>query len=41
LIYDEAGSNAVMIKSWIQGDALVTLGGAKIGLKIAGGTGNH
>lgn len=39
LIFEEAGSNKNMITSWIQGDALVNLGGEKVGLKICGGTG--
>lgn len=39
LIFEEAGSNKNMITSWIQGDALVNLGGEKVGIKIAGGTG--
>lgn len=39
LVYEEAGSNSDLIKSWIQGTALVELGGKKIGIKIAGGTG--
>ena len=41
LIYDEAGSHKYLIKCWIQGDALVTLGGVKIGLKCAAGTGGE
>lgn len=39
LIFEEGGSNKNLITSWIQGDALVNLGGEKIGLKIVGGTG--
>lgn len=39
LIFEEAGSNKNMITSWVQGDALVNLGGVKIGIKLAGGTG--
>lgn len=39
LVYEESGSNTDLIKSWIQGTALVELGGKKIGIKIAGGTG--
>lgn len=37
LIFEEAGSNPTLIKSWIQGNALVELGGKKIGSRIAGG----
>jgi hypothetical protein len=40
LIFEEAGSAPSLIKSWIQGNALVELGGMKIGSRIAGGTGN-
>lgn len=39
LIFEEAGSNKNLITSWVQGDALVNLGGVKIGIKLAGGTG--
>lgn len=39
LIYEEAGSNKNLVKSWIQGNALVELGGEKVGTRIAGGTG--
>lgn len=39
LIFEEAGSNKNMITSWVQGDALVNLGGVKVGIKISGGTG--
>lgn len=39
LIFEEAGSNKNMITSWVQGDALVNLGGVKVGVKISGGTG--
>lgn len=39
LIFEEAGSNSNLIKSWIQGNALVELGGRKIGNRICGGTG--
>ena len=39
LIFEEAGSNPCLIKSWIQGNALVELGGRKIGSRICGGTG--
>lgn len=39
LILEEGGSNKNLITSWVQGDALVNLGGVKVGLKITGGTG--
>ena len=39
LVYEEAGSNKQLTKSWIQGDSLVSLGGEHFGLKIALGTG--
>lgn len=39
LVFEEAGSFETLIKSWIQGTALVELGGKKIGIKIALGTG--
>lgn len=39
LIYEEAGSSKKLIKAWIQGTSLTELGGRKIGLKIALGTG--
>lgn len=38
-IVHNCGSNQQLIKSWIQGTALVELGGKKIGTKIALGTG--
>lgn len=37
LIFEEAGSNPQLIKSWIQGNALVELGGKKIGIRLCGG----
>ena len=40
LIYDEVGSNAVLTDSWIKGDALVSLGGKRFGVKFAIGTGS-
>lgn len=40
LIFEEAGSNKNLVKSWIQGNALVELGGEKIGTRIAGGMNN-
>ena len=39
LVYEEAGSNPVLSKSWIQGDSLVELGGKHFGTKIFLGTG--
>lgn len=39
LIFEEGGSNPTAITSWIQGNALVELGGAKIGIRLIGGTG--
>jgi len=39
LIFEEGGSNKHSVQSWIQGNALVELGGEKIGLKVIGGTG--
>ena len=39
LIFEEGGSFETLIKSWIQGTALVELGGKKIGIKITLGTG--
>jgi hypothetical protein len=39
LIFEEAGSNIVLDTSWIQGNALVELGGMKVGTRFAGGTG--
>lgn len=39
LVYEEAGSNTVLSKSWIQGDSLVELGGKHFGTKIFLGTG--
>lgn len=39
LVYEEAGSNPILSKSWIQGDSLVELGGKHFGTKIFLGTG--
>lgn len=39
LIFEEGGSNPNSVTSWIQGNALVELGGQKIGIRIIGGTG--
>ena len=39
LVYDEAGSWPDLKKAVIQGEALVTIGGVRFGIKIIGGTG--
>ena len=40
LIYEEAGANPSLMKSWIKGTALITvLGGKRVGRKVAFGTG--
>ena len=39
LLLEEAGSNKNLIKSYVQGDALVTVNGNKAGIIVAGGTG--
>ena len=39
LLFEEAGSNPILSTSWTQGTALVELGGARVGIKIAWGTG--
>ena len=40
LIYEEAGSDQLLIKKWIKGEALITvLGGKRVGYRIAFGTG--
>jgi len=39
LVYEEAGSNPVFTTSWIQGNALVELGGKHFGTRIGLGTG--
>ena len=39
LVYEEAGSNKQLIKSWIQGAALTQLGGIHFGTRIFLGTG--
>ncbi len=41
LVYEEAGSNKVLAKSWIQGASLVELGGKHFGTRIALGTGRY
>lgn len=37
LIFEEAGSYNMLMKAYIQGNALVELGGKKIGTRILGG----
>ena len=39
VMFEEAGSNPVLLKSFIQGEALVDVGGNKLGILVAGGTG--
>lgn len=39
LILEEAGSNPIFTKSFVKAEALTTLGGNKIGVILAGGTG--
>lgn len=39
LILEEAGSNPIFTKSFVKAEALTTLGGNKIGIIMAGGTG--
>lgn len=39
LIYEEAGSNPVLRKSYIKGKALIYIGGTKFGIRMLGGTG--
>lgn len=39
LIYEEAGSNPVLRKSYIKGKALIYIGGTKFGVRVVGGTG--
>lgn len=39
LIYEEAGSNPVLRKSYIKGKALIYIGGTKFGIRVVGGTG--
>lgn len=39
LFFEEAGSNPVLQTSWVQGQALVTRGGKKMGTRFAWGTG--
>lgn len=39
LIFEEAGSNPVLRKSYIKGNALVEIGGNRFGMRMVGGTG--
>ena len=39
VVFEEAGSNPVLRTSYVQGEALVHVGGNKIGILLAGGTG--
>lgn len=40
LIYEEAGADPVLQKKWVKGEALITvLGGKRVGMRIAFGTG--
>jgi hypothetical protein len=39
LVFEEAGSNPNLRKSYIKGNALVEIGGNRFGLRITGGTG--
>ena len=39
LIFEEAGSNPVLRKSYIKGKALIYIGGTKFGIRLLGGTG--
>lgn len=39
LVFEEAGSNPVLRKSYIQGKALIYIGGSKFGIRLCGGTG--
>lgn len=39
LIYEEAGSDPILQKKWVQGEALIVVGGTRIGMRIAYGTG--
>lgn len=39
VMFEEAGSNPTLLKSFIQGEALVDVGGNKMGILVAGGTG--
>nr|DAR62601.1 MAG TPA: hypothetical protein [Bacteriophage sp.] len=37
-MFEEAGSNPTLLKSFIQGEALVDVGGNKLGILCAGGS---
>jgi hypothetical protein len=37
LVYEEAGSNPVLRKSYIKGKALIYIGGRKFGIRLSGG----
>nr|DAR76234.1 MAG TPA: Terminase large subunit [Caudoviricetes sp.] len=37
VMFEEAGSNPTLLKSFIQGEALVDVGGNKMGILVAGG----
>lgn len=39
LVYEEAGSNPVLRKSYVKGKALIYIGGSKFGIRLCGGTG--
>ncbi len=40
LIYEEAGADPILVKKWVKGEALITvLGGKRVGMRIAFGTG--
>lgn len=39
LVYEEAGSNPTLRKSYIKGQALIYIGGTKFGIRLVGGTG--
>lgn len=39
LVFEEAGSNPVLRTSYIQGEALIYIGGTKFGIRLCGGTG--
>ncbi len=40
LIYEEAGADPSLVKKWVKGEALITvLGGKRVGMRIAFGTG--
>jgi hypothetical protein len=39
VIYEEAGSNPILVPSVIKGEELITVGGIRRGIAIIGGTG--